>query len=735
MLGKNSNCEECSSEKRDFFCQDCEQYLCQNCNDQLHRGGKRKDHLRISTDRKYQENIKSFEKNSNEDLSSGNINTKFTRESYEILNQNSLRLFWDLQNTSLNLNQFKETVELISIRYPWITKKYIYGKDLKHLEDIFIQYNIEYRSKPYLSDQATMINDICQDFENYDKNLIITHRPYLIKQNLPDSLKTHKTSSLNFITDLENLIEISLDDVQYSSNIKWTKPTSDRDLYKLTHKKAVASENSSELSMISYLKNLAYKGKIIHEINDLTNKLGSWMKISKINALELINTGCKLGKLLNQVKKIGNVEINVISLKIEKLDLECLLWVLRSLKNDEMISTEKAIQSRLKEAFDLKPAGNVWTNFIDYALKYCRVHHQKSLSETRGFSFFSQNDEKKTRNFSFCSKKIQDLVSGGETYIIYPNNEEWISYDQYIKSGDVFKIKQTRDWELFLKFFDKYFDTEHPEDQAISGGRYGCAQYLKTFAETPLKNSTLGKLSYMIQLAIDEDLLRYHKTLLVWVPVFDKKCREDKFQLFSAKKLIVQALAQCPEGISLAQLPIVIKEKLPANFDLSKLGFAKLKDFILEIPDIELTSKGKNHPFVRLVEIDPPSLESLCGFISKKIEEREIPVLLNQIDNEILEKFGFNFKWSLYKARNLNEFLKNSEEFFVTEDDEVRNVKLLEKYCSYNSTTDSDTISSYYYSDCQSEEFDCKLSSDTFEEIAEMQTKYIQQLLDDDEYQ
>ncbi|OMJ93268.1 hypothetical protein SteCoe_3850 [Stentor coeruleus] len=736
MLGKISNCEECSSELSNFYCQDCEQYLCNNCNEQFHRGGKRKSHLRIPTETKCQENIKVLEKNTNEGLFSYNINNQPIRETQEIHIQNTLRLFWDFQSSSLNLNQFKETAERINAKYPYAVKIYVYGKDLKNLEGVFTQYNIEYRSKPYLSDQATMINDVIQDFENYKKNIIITYRSYHIKQNLPESYKSHKNSTLNFIIDLENLNELSPDEIQYSSNIKCIKPTSDKDFYKLTHRKAAASENSLELSMISYLKNLAYEGKIIHDINELTDNLVSWMNISKINALELINTGCKLGKLLSQVKKIGNIESNIISLKIDKLDQECLLWVLRSLKNDEMISTEKAIQSRLKEAFDFKPAGNTWTSFIDYVLKPKRVHHQKSLSETRGFSFFTQNDEKKTRNFSFCSKKIQDLVSGVETYIIYPTNEEWISYDQYIKSGDVFKIKQTRDWELFIKFFNKHFDTEHPEDQAISGGRYGCAQYLKVFAETPLKNSTLGKLSYMIQLAIDEDLLRYHKTLLVWVPVFDKKCKEDKLQLFSAKKLVVEALAQCPEGISLAQLPTVIKEKLPANFDLSKLGFAKLKDLILEIPDIELTSKGKNHPFVRLVKVNPPSLECLCGFISQKLEEQEeFPVFLSQIDNEILEKFGFNFRWSWFKSRNLNEFLKNSQDFFVTENNEVKNVKLPEKHHSYNSSTTSDALSNYYYSDYQTEDTFCKPSSDKLEEIAIMQTKYIQQLLDEDEYQ
>ncbi|OMJ85194.1 hypothetical protein SteCoe_13506 [Stentor coeruleus] len=735
MQEKTSMCEECSSTTAAVFCQDCEQDLCDNCNELLHRGGKRKDHVRVLKCEDILETVKSLEKNSNKQDSFENLNILEKDALCQNSNQNSVRFFWDLLNVNLNLNQVKETASIINTNYSPDAKMYVYGKDVKQIQEFLAQYNFEARFNSHLGDLATLINDVPQEYDNYIKTIIITSRPFLIKQHLIRSLQTNQLSKLFFIPDIKDMYEIPSDEIMYSSsNARWSRASENKDLYKLTRRKAAASESSLELSMISYLKDLAYEGKIMHEINELIENLTRWMKISKKNAHELVNAGCKLGKLLQQSKKIGNIEMTIISLKIEKLDQENLLWVLRSLKNDEMISTEKAIQSRIKEAFDFKVPQNTWSNFIEYSLKPQRLHHKKSFSDSQSFSFFSQNDKKKTRNFSFFSKKVKDYVSGVEIFVIYPINEEWISYDQYIKSGDVFKIKQTRDWDLFIKFFESMFDTESPEEKAISGGRYGCAQYLKAFAEYPLKNSTLGKLSYMIQLAIDEDLLRYHKTLLVWVPSFDKKGRNDKLQLFSAKKSVIEALSQCPDGISLAQLPTIIKEKLPFDLDLSKLGFAKLKDLILDIPDIELISKGKNHPFVRLVKLNPPSLKNLYAFIHQIIDENDQSLPMNILEIEILEKFGFNFRWSWFKARSLEDLLKHSQEFIVNERNEVRKMYSAEKFHSYNSSTTSDAHSNYLNSEFQSEDIMCKLGLDKLEEIAEMQTKYIQRLLDEDEH-
>ena len=53
------------------------------------------------------------------------------------------------------------------------------------------------------------------------------------------------------------------------------------------------------------------------------------------------------------------------------------------------------------------------------------------------------------------------------------------------------------------------------EDRCIPGGRYGCAQFVKACGTAKLKSCSLGQLAQFIQFAINEDLLRYQRTLLV----------------------------------------------------------------------------------------------------------------------------------------------------------------------------------------------------------------------------
>lgn len=60
------------------------------------------------------------------------------------------------------------------------------------------------------------------------------------------------------------------------------------------------------------------------------------------------------------------------------------------------------------------------------------------------------------------------------------------------------------------------------EERAIPGGRYGCAQFIKACGNSVLKQLSLGKIGQMVQRAINEDFLRYQKTLLVLTECIDK---------------------------------------------------------------------------------------------------------------------------------------------------------------------------------------------------------------------
>ena len=101
---------------------------------------------------------------------------------------------------------------------------------------------------------------------------------------------------------------------------------------------------------------------------------------------------------------------------------------------------------------------------------------------------------------------------------------------------------------------------------------------------------------------MQDDLLRYHKTLLVWTNKINTKedlwntnaatKDEDSEQsslireeLAQVKKNLVEILKEHKNGVSLAQLPQYLKRKLQFDLNLQKLGYPKLKDLILSMSD------------------------------------------------------------------------------------------------------------------------------------------------------
>ena len=52
--------------------------------------------------------------------------------------------------------------------------------------------------------------------------------------------------------------------------------------------------------------------------------------------------------------------LSFLSLALDLISHECIHWVLTSLRNDEMTPSERAIQSRIKEAFAFKIPAPLW---------------------------------------------------------------------------------------------------------------------------------------------------------------------------------------------------------------------------------------------------------------------------------------------------------------------------------------------------------------------------------------
>ena len=54
-------------------------------------------------------------------------------------------------------------------------------------------------------------------------------------------------------------------------------------------------------------------------------------------------------------RKFGDSEpISYLSLKLSGISIECLVWIIESIRRDEMTPTDKMVLSRLKECYAVK---------------------------------------------------------------------------------------------------------------------------------------------------------------------------------------------------------------------------------------------------------------------------------------------------------------------------------------------------------------------------------------------
>lgn len=69
-------------------------------------------------------------------------------------------------------------------------------------------------------------------------------------------------------------------------------------------------------------------------------------------------------------RKFGDSDpIKFVSLLVAELSFECIIWILKAIRKDEMTPTDKLIQSRIKECLGMKLPTNEWNNFFQSLLK------------------------------------------------------------------------------------------------------------------------------------------------------------------------------------------------------------------------------------------------------------------------------------------------------------------------------------------------------------------------------
>jgi len=161
-----------------------------------------------------------------------------------------------------------------------------------------------------------------------------------------------------------------------------------------------------------------------------------------------------------------------------------------------MSPTEKLALSRIRECYGIKVEQAKWKEIIESI----------------------KNSESKAMPFVLKTRQIEIADNSGEKVneqsLVYEKGNEWFPEDQ------VEVDQESQEWKSFITFLDQFYDSDKPqkwsssldnalsrqknkrsnqkkvsdEVNAIPGGRYGCAQYIRICGPTNLKNLQIGRL-------------------------------------------------------------------------------------------------------------------------------------------------------------------------------------------------------------------------------------------------
>lgn len=670
-------CEECFTKPSTTHCLECDQKLCQACTDLIHRGGKRKTHKRKDLCHSCQCLSTHSCLTCQSTLCESCVYIHSHSSIQKLSNLNSVAIFWDLSSSSSKQDKdIQETLSKLFQQYSNIHIIKLYGEEFFKYKQLFFGMPCEFSNYAGIKESEAMLLDISLISKDMLNDvLVISNKAQALKVHLTQIQSRLLGVSIWVSITFPDLNPLPIKDLQKESKNLLTvpkvgifRPSSGEQqknpeiLQVYQNFPRQKGQNYSHDLLINYLKELADAGQIMNDAGWLCKEFAKRVRVSMSESNTVIKEVERMGQIHTIERSFCDLKMMFFTcLKISSLSYESIIWTLRSLKQDEMLPTERAIQSRIKEVFDYKIPATDWESFIDSCKQ--KHFHTKSAPEYSSYSLFSSNSQ--SSNPSFTMKEIPDAVTKQLIILIYPKGEEWDSKDQYIKEGDVLGVKDTPDWEAFVEFLSDYFSLCKPGDdsRAIPGGRYGCAQFLKLCGNSTLKACSLGKLSYMVQLSIDEYLLRYYRTLLIWVPNSQKLQgdKENNQKLAIVQKKIIEVLKENKEGLSLAQLPLYIKRKVNFNINISELGFAKLKDLLLIMPDVEIELRGTNHPFaVYKMKTFKDKEEELKKIIEQALNECGC-WSLHKIEGLVRAKGFLGF--SEFKCENFIEFVMKKCEF------------------------------------------------------------------------
>ena len=681
------NCEECEETQATVLCCDCEQSLCFSCDQKLHRKGKRQTHQRHPLCAQCSAAALLLCAGCKAAVCGA---CKASHEGHVLAQMTSSKraaVFWDVATARAeDAEEVERVLNQLHALYGSSVSIRAYGEAAKTVTDALAQMGVIRVVKAGLKEGETMLLDLTTTPRDVTDVLVISGQATSNRHfyaELADSLagiallisttclpltpvppqalgvEVKRTPTRNISTEIPAGQTVILEGVP---------------LYQRFYRKQGHEEVHDRL--MALMRTSATEGVLMVELNSLISSLqrATMLTADQANTIIKAAEGLGLIHLVQRQFAVSRNNLTLCCMRLDSLSLEALTWVLRSLKRDEMMPTERAIQSRIKEAFDFKPSQVQWSNLLDAARgRSMEGHHHSSSApnEQEPGSLFglSFQDDPLRPIPVFTVEDINDPLTGQETCVIYPKDEVWIAFDQH-KDADVLGVKQSEEWRVFKQFLENYFVGDkmgkkrvwkrQEEVKSIPGGRYGCAQFLKTCGPPQLQQCSLGRLSYMVQVAINDDLLRYQRTLLVWTSTSQKRSDDEEAatRLQAAQHAIWKVLSESKAGVSLAQLPQHVKKH--TSIDLNDLGFAKLKDLLATMPEVHIELHGTNHPFAVLKPecTFDKELEDVLSCISHISRESPNGVPLQALERMAVSRLGRTVEWKKLGCGSLMEFVR-----------------------------------------------------------------------------
>lgn len=311
------------------------------------------------------------------------------------------------------------------------------------------------------------------------------------------------------------------------------------------------------------------------------------------------------------------------SLCFANVSIESIVWILRSIRNDQMQPSESLVFSRFKEYFALKVVMKDWKRLIESLLKSRDLLaafnlHRDILEEIDIREIDDGNFLILLRDTHWTYEDLSDVRDTDEDYLSFLNYLDGFfekSQDELdAKEAELKKLlsppdgQKKRTTNLVLDPGHKKAVQSESIIKAIPGGKYGSAQFLRNCGPLILRKSSIGRIYALLKHALNTQVISHLKTHII---KNDQKSaplnvNRDK-EIQELQNNVLELLReQDKETVTLAQLPLLLQKKYGIFYNFQELGFIKLKNFLTTLEDkIELTRSSNNHIKVSLRRKEP----------------------------------------------------------------------------------------------------------------------------------